>query len=170
VVDRVPVVVGEAVPAGPAEAGVASAEAGPATAESEPPGPAAYCVRVVRRSPEADTPVPVAGAFVAVASEAAPGSEGPPEVGAFVGSAVVPAGAAGAGAAGAAIVIAATISEVGSETDPPARAAEPSAELLEPESLEPELGPDASASVPFCFPPFVEVCLLWPSASAVRAT
>jgi hypothetical protein len=170
VVGRVPVVVGDVAPAGAAEVGVAVADAvaGPAMAEAEAPGPAAYWLRVVRRSVEPDTPVPVAGAFVAVASEAAPGSDEPPGVVPFARSAVVPAGAAGAGVAGAAIVIAATIREVESETAPPTGAAEPSAELFAPGSLEPEA--DASASVPFCFPPFVEVCLLWPSASAVRAT
>jgi hypothetical protein len=61
---------------------------------------------------------------------------------------------------------AAAISEVGSGAD---AEAEPSAGLLsESSALEPRL--DVSVSVPFCFPPFVEVCLLWPSASAVRAT
>jgi hypothetical protein len=58
---------------------------------------------------------------------------------------------------------AAAISEVGSEAG---AAAEPSAELLS--ESEPRL--DASASVLLRFPPFVEFCLLWPSASAVRAT
>ena len=53
-------------------------------------------------------------------------------------------------------------------TRPPPQT-EPSAELPS-ESLELEPKLDASASVPLCFPPFVEVCLLWPSASAVRAT
>jgi hypothetical protein len=93
------------------------------------------------------------------------------EVRASVAGALAPAdaGAAAGCAAGTARPSAAAISEVGSETDPPSPATEPSA-ALPSESLELEPKLDASASVPLCFPPFAEVCLLWPSATAVRAT
>ncbi|MGH2895845.1 MAG: hypothetical protein ACRDPM_21610 [Solirubrobacteraceae bacterium] len=90
----------------------------------------------------------------------------------FAVAAPVPAGVAADFAVGEAAVSAAAISDIGSETDPPTPATEPSAEVLAPESSGAALlpRPDASASAPSRFPPFVEVCLLWPSASAVRAT
>jgi hypothetical protein len=72
-------------------------------------------------------------------------------------------------AVGSATVSAAAISDVESETDAAAPAEEPPAGVA-PESLAPEPNRDALASVASRFAPLVEVCLLWPSASAVRAT
>lgn len=80
----------------------------------------------------------------------------------------VEAGAAAAVCAVAtATLSAATIRDAGSEAVVATAAGAPSAGALS-EPLARESEPDASASV--CLPPFVEVCLLWPSASAVRAT
>ena len=150
----------------PADAG-AEGVAGSLEAATGPAGvwPAAYWVRAARTSPEGAAP---AGAAVEHGRRLARERGGAGRRGNL-------SGARGGGltrrggdrVAGTAIVSAAAMSEVGSAL---AADVEPSAELLVSEPVEPEPRPDASASVPSRFPPFVEVCLLWPSASAVRAT
>ncbi len=164
VVGSVPVVVGAGAPGTVPAAGPAGALASAAAAGV---WPVAYCVSAVRRS------APGAAGTVAPAAGAADAWAGSAGALAVVGPGAAPDAEVLAGtgwdAVGTATVSTAAISEAGSETDPPGVETEPSADVPL-ESLAPDPTPDASASAPVRFPPFVEVCLLWPSASAVRAT
>jgi hypothetical protein len=152
--------VAEPTGAGPAVAEPAAA--GPAVAEPAGAGPVAYWVSAARTCPEAE-PAAGAGAPARPAGTAEPGSADVPGVVAAARSAL--AEAVGAGVAGTATLSAAAMSEVGSELGAAAGPA-----VLASESSAVARRPDWSESDPSRSPPFVEVFLLWPSASAVRAT